>query len=85
MFNLQTEVKLDILKCCNFNQLISVRQTNRHFNALINEYENELARIKFRKHFESEKFYFKIPTSPKNIKQLFIVRYWLEKLSLCFF
>ncbi|KAL7075143.1 hypothetical protein ACQ4LE_006178 [Meloidogyne hapla] len=49
MFNLPIEAEVDILKFLNFHQLISVRQTNKHFRTLIDEYENELARFRCRK------------------------------------
>nr|CAD2169163.1 unnamed protein product [Meloidogyne enterolobii] len=45
--NLANEVKLDIFKYLNFNQLLSFQKTNRYFNSFINEYKNELARDYF--------------------------------------
>uniref|UniRef100_A0A1I8B1M9 F-box domain-containing protein n=1 Tax=Meloidogyne hapla TaxID=6305 RepID=A0A1I8B1M9_MELHA len=84
MFNLSPETKLDIFKCLSFNQLLSMRQTIRHFNALFIEYENELARTQCKKtlYYNSmtQNVFFKIPSSPKNIRQLLIIRYWLERL-----
>uniref|UniRef100_A0A1I8B807 PAZ domain-containing protein n=1 Tax=Meloidogyne hapla TaxID=6305 RepID=A0A1I8B807_MELHA len=43
MKHLSNETKLDIFKFLDFNKLCIVRQTNRHFNALIEDYKKELA------------------------------------------
>ncbi|CAK5054786.1 unnamed protein product [Meloidogyne enterolobii] len=116
MYSLQTEVQLDILKCLNFNQLFSFKQTNLHFLNLINKYENELARIKFDElkiwktaiaesislfskyfvscknfiglFFHDKKFrhcFLDLPNFPKNIEEMIILRYWLERLFNCAF
>ncbi|CAK5080446.1 unnamed protein product [Meloidogyne enterolobii] len=45
--NLANEVKLDIFKYLDFNQLLTFQKTNRYFNSFINEYKNELARDYF--------------------------------------
>ncbi|KAL7075152.1 hypothetical protein ACQ4LE_006171 [Meloidogyne hapla] len=47
-YYLSNEVKLDVFKYLNFDQLLSVRQTNRFFCSLIGRYEDELARKEFR-------------------------------------
>uniref|UniRef100_A0A914NC94 PAZ domain-containing protein n=2 Tax=Meloidogyne incognita TaxID=6306 RepID=A0A914NC94_MELIC len=44
MQNLSNETNLDILKCLDFDKLCIVRQTNCHFNALVEDYKKELAR-----------------------------------------
>nr|CAD2180325.1 unnamed protein product [Meloidogyne enterolobii] len=146
MISLPIEVQLRILKYLNFNELITVKQTNSYFCNLISKYEGELAQRKFFELsiinenqkpdsykyniapesgvfeftlndqlreklqaaidvsipvFLSEhdikplvciktlvdyRYYLlKLPTIPKNIEEMIIVRCWLEKLFKCSF
>lgn len=47
MFNLPNEVKLDLLKCLNLNQLFNFRLINFYFNDFINKNEGILTRKEF--------------------------------------
>uniref|UniRef100_A0A1I8BJ53 F-box domain-containing protein n=1 Tax=Meloidogyne hapla TaxID=6305 RepID=A0A1I8BJ53_MELHA len=47
MLNLPNEVKLDIFKCLNFNQIFSFKQTNGYFCSLIDKYIGILAKKEF--------------------------------------
>ncbi|KAL7072254.1 hypothetical protein ACQ4LE_008814 [Meloidogyne hapla] len=151
MYFLPVEAKLDVFKCLNFDQLISIQHVNRHFCALINEYEGELARKEFfsisfvdsNKYFNKQLkmvktsvieqfqlndqllekwqsaideqiplYLFKyqqthpkkdffiileeddcvtsflrlwLPLFPKNIEEMKIIRYWLQRLFGCFY
>ncbi|KAL7074920.1 hypothetical protein ACQ4LE_005680 [Meloidogyne hapla] len=41
------EVKIDIFKCLNFDQLFAFQQTNRLYRDFVNKYEDEFARKTF--------------------------------------
>ncbi|KAL7075029.1 hypothetical protein ACQ4LE_005761 [Meloidogyne hapla] len=45
MTSLPTEVKIDILKFFNFEELFLIKQSNRYFNDFIDKYEGEFARM----------------------------------------
>uniref|UniRef100_A0A1I8C0K5 F-box domain-containing protein n=1 Tax=Meloidogyne hapla TaxID=6305 RepID=A0A1I8C0K5_MELHA len=47
--NLPIEIKLDILQCLNYDQLFKLQKSNSHFYYLIDKYERNLARMKFKK------------------------------------
>uniref|UniRef100_A0A914LXM9 F-box domain-containing protein n=1 Tax=Meloidogyne incognita TaxID=6306 RepID=A0A914LXM9_MELIC len=144
MFSLPIEVQHDVLKCLDFEQLFSVKQTNFYLRSLINKYEGGLARkdlhslsiinenertgfleyIELKSGFfeftlddqikekwktaidksiplllhesesvknlivsstERKNYFLKLPTIPKNIEEMVILRCWLEQLFNCAF
>nr|CAD2176873.1 unnamed protein product [Meloidogyne enterolobii] len=144
MFSLPIEVQHDVLKCLDFDQLFSIKQTNFYLRNLINKYEGGLARkdlhslsiinenertgfldyIELKSGIfeftldeqikekwqaaidksiplllhesesvknlivsstERKNYFLKLPTIPKNIEEMVILRCWLEQLFNCAF
>ncbi|CAK5017490.1 unnamed protein product [Meloidogyne enterolobii] len=47
LLSIPHEVKHDILKCLNFNQLFSVQHVNKYFKNFVRQYKDDLAKKKF--------------------------------------